>query len=337
MRALALTLTMGAALAEACATDFDCSLNGVCGAGVCACDAPWGGAACEKLVYAVTPASGKNLWTGSDQLNTWNGPIVTGPDGTYHLFDPVYEHASLWNVMYYAHGTSKAVEGPYDWSSSPNISSTAINPAALTFPNASSPSGALVYSLWIGSDILVASDPAGPFNFYARNPLPGNTATAFANGKIYAMNQANHIQMATSLAGPWTAFSTITHPAGMPYTVEDPCVARARAAPAPRPAAARKRGPHTPPLCARVPRLHPKASFGSTRAATFTPSTTRTILASARIAPRLGCPRIPSASTAPSGATRTSLTTTSSSSTTARRMPTARWSARRSSSTRRAC
>jgi len=208
------------ALAYSCSTSFDCSLNGLCSAGgVCTCDAPWGGDACEKLVYAVTPASGKNLWTGSDQLNTWNGPIITGPDGTYHLFDPVYEHGSLWNVIYYAHGTSKAVEGPYDWSS-PNISSTAINPAALVFPNAST--GEMVYSLWIGSEIFVAADPAGPFVQYARNPLPGNTATAYWQGKLYAMNQGNQILSATSLSGPWASFSTISHPPGMPYTVEDP-------------------------------------------------------------------------------------------------------------------
>jgi hypothetical protein len=49
----------------ACTTSFDCSLNGACSGrpaapGACACDSPWGGAACETLQYAVTPASGKN-------------------------------------------------------------------------------------------------------------------------------------------------------------------------------------------------------------------------------------------------------------------------------------
>jgi len=224
----ALLLASLAVATQSCASSFDCSLNGLCNAGVCACDTPWGGDACEALVYATTPAAGKNLWQGpgtSEDLNTWNGPIVTGPtnpDGsvTYHLFDPVYEHASLWNVLYYAHGTAPSVEGPWDWTSMPNISSTAINPAALVFPNAST--GKMVYSLWIGSEILVASDPAGPFLPYAPNPLPGNTATAYYKGNLYAMNQGNNIQTATSLAGPWTPFSKITHPAGMPYTVEDP-------------------------------------------------------------------------------------------------------------------
>lgn len=218
------TLATLCVVAQACTTSFDCSLNGLCNAGVCACDTPWGGAACETLTFAVTPAAGKNLWVGagtSENLNTWNGPIVQSvATGKYHLFNPVYEHASLWNVIYYAHGVADNVEGPWDWTSMPNITSTEINPAALVFPNAST--GEMVYSLWIGGDILVAADPAGPFVSYARNPLPGNTATAYYKGNLYAMNQGNKIQTATSLAGPWTPFSTITHPAGMPYTVEDP-------------------------------------------------------------------------------------------------------------------
>ena len=56
--------------------------------------------------------------------------------------------------------TASKIEGPYDWTSSPNISSSAINPAALVFPNATT--GKTAYSLWIGGDILVASDAAGP-------------------------------------------------------------------------------------------------------------------------------------------------------------------------------
>lgn len=92
---------------QACQTNFDCSLNGVCLSSKCVCDSPWTGAACQTSQYAVTPASGKNLWTGDSRLNTWNGPIINGADGTFHLFDPVYQHGSLWNVMYYAHGTVK--------------------------------------------------------------------------------------------------------------------------------------------------------------------------------------------------------------------------------------
>ena len=53
---------------------------------------PRGGPACETLQFAVTPATGRNLWTGAgtdESLNTWNGPIIEGEDGTHHLFVPV--------------------------------------------------------------------------------------------------------------------------------------------------------------------------------------------------------------------------------------------------------
>ena len=206
----------------ACTTSFNCSLNGQCTAGACVCDPPWGGDSCQTLIYATTPASGQNLWSGpftDPNLNTWNGPIVTGADGTYHLFDPVYEHASLWNVIYYAHGVASKPEGPYDWSL-PNISSNAINPAALVFPDATT--GDLVYTLWIGNDILVASSVAGPYTKTYSNPAPSNSAPAFWKGTFYVTDQdTSRVLSATSLKGPWTTFSTITHPS-MPYTVEDP-------------------------------------------------------------------------------------------------------------------
>lgn len=207
------------AAARACATDFDCSLNGVCSGGACACDAPWSGAACGTMTYAVTPAASQNLWTGPSSLNTWNGPLIFSPDSTFHLFVPVYAHASLWTVLYYAHGVAGAVEGPYDFSS-PNISSTSINPSSLVFPNSST--GSPVYSLWIGDEIFVAAAAAGPYVAAAKNPAPSNSAPAYHAGAFYLTDQSTtSLLTATSLAGPWTTFATITHPT-LPYTVEDP-------------------------------------------------------------------------------------------------------------------
>ena len=37
------------AISNACASDSDCSLNGVCSAGICLCDVPWKGVACGIL------------------------------------------------------------------------------------------------------------------------------------------------------------------------------------------------------------------------------------------------------------------------------------------------
>ena len=73
-----------------CSTDVDCSLNGVCRPTGCVCDAPWGGEACEALHYARTPPSGHDLFPIERSHNTWNGPIVTGGDGRFHLYAPRY-------------------------------------------------------------------------------------------------------------------------------------------------------------------------------------------------------------------------------------------------------
>jgi hypothetical protein len=212
------------AVFSACATDFDCSLNGVCDAGVCTCDSPWSGTACETLLFAVTPASGKDLWTGNTSLNTWNGPIVHSPDGMYHLYDPVYDHESLWNVIYTAHGIASDPTGPYDWSSRANISVAAINPAALVFTN--STTGSTVYSVWIGGVILLAASADGPF-VPSPYTYPGgdgsNPAPVFHNGTFFLTNQGTtEIWSTPSLDKPWTQYATITHPPNLPYTVEDP-------------------------------------------------------------------------------------------------------------------
>ena len=221
---LALLCLLLAAGARACSTDFDCSLNGVCTAGSCACDSPWVGENCTTLQYRVTPASAKNLWTGDAQLNTWNGPILRGSDGRSHLIVPVYEHGSLWNVIYIAHGVSASPTGPYDWTSLPNIShAPTINPGGLVFPNATT--GEPVYSIWIGGDILTAADPGGPFVATFKYPGAdgGNPAPAFHNGAFFLTDQSTtQVHTTPSLTQPWTLFSTIPHPRGMGCTTEDP-------------------------------------------------------------------------------------------------------------------
>ena len=92
----AAALAASAAASSPCATDLDCTLNGVCSSGACACDAPWTGAACDKLAFAVTPASAKDIYNVSDVRNTWNGPIARASDGTLHAFVPLYKQGSLF-------------------------------------------------------------------------------------------------------------------------------------------------------------------------------------------------------------------------------------------------
>ena len=65
-----------------CATDDDCSLNGICDAssGACACDAPWGGAQCERLRFRPAPVSacGKACAYHADGSGntSWGGAVL---------------------------------------------------------------------------------------------------------------------------------------------------------------------------------------------------------------------------------------------------------------------
>lgn len=212
-----------------CATDLDCSLNGVCdgSSSQCDCDAPWSGPACATLAFATTPLSGKSIYNASDPRNTWGGAVV-GPDGRhkFHAYVPLYRAGSLWHVETCLHGTADAPTGPWDWASAANFS-CGINPQFLAFPNASSPAQTL-YSLWGRGALWLASSLDGPFV-----PLRGagysgiNPAPLYHNGSFYVTSQATTlIETAPSYLGPWAFFANITHPwptpAEAPYHVEDP-------------------------------------------------------------------------------------------------------------------
>ena len=121
--ALGLALLVAAepepAATSRCTTGLDCSLNGKCSvtSGVCECASPWVGPVCGKLGYAnATPASGFDLFPQSDPRNTWNGAIIRGPDGVFHLYNPVYKPGSLGGASNgptsMMHGTATAVTGP---------------------------------------------------------------------------------------------------------------------------------------------------------------------------------------------------------------------------------
>lgn len=75
-----------------CASDWDCSLSGVCdaGTGACECDAWASGSDCSYLAFQpLDRSSGRN---GSSygyvdaQHSSWGGDAVLGADGKWHLF-----------------------------------------------------------------------------------------------------------------------------------------------------------------------------------------------------------------------------------------------------------
>ena len=207
-----------------CTSTVDCSLNGLCVASQCVCDSPWVGTACDKLGFAVTPASGRSLWNVSDVRNTWNGPIMQGADGKFHIFVPIYVQGSLSKATSTKHGVADVVTGPWDWTSQPDLQTAgAYNPAAVVFPGVD---GAPVYSLWLGGSILAASTPYGPFTAISgATYVGGNPAPIYHNGAFYMTNQATEqVFMTPKLGSPWSVFANISH-AALPtdqYHVEDP-------------------------------------------------------------------------------------------------------------------
>ena len=69
-----------------CSSDLDCSLNGVCGKGVCVCDAAWTGTACDKMALLPTPAKSDFR---EDSVSTWGGSIVyetSHPGPSWHMY-----------------------------------------------------------------------------------------------------------------------------------------------------------------------------------------------------------------------------------------------------------
>jgi hypothetical protein len=214
------------AAAAGCSADIECSLNGVCTAGSCVCDAPWTGASCGTLSFATTPAGAMDIYNVSDVRNTWSGAIARAPDGTLHAFVPLYKEGSLFRVVELMHGVADVVTGPWDWASFPAIANTAINPALCAFTNASGQ----FYSLWIGGEVLVTADLTVNFTKVDRFSYPGgNPAPIFFEGAFYMTNQkTQQIYTTPSLSpgGTWTIFANLSQSdvPGPPYHLEDPAM-----------------------------------------------------------------------------------------------------------------
>lgn len=214
------------ALSAACVSDFDCQLNGLCSAGSCVCDAPWAGANCGTLLFApTTPVSGRSLIPRDDERNTWNGPIVTGPDGRFHLFAPLYPKTNLGQPTAILHGVADVITGPYDWASKPPVPppvAVGINPAAVSYVDKQTNS--TVFTLWVGGGVFAAADLDGPW--HKLGEYPGvNPAPALAkDGTWFFTNQhTTQLFSAKSPGGPWSVFANIS--AALPaddYHVEDP-------------------------------------------------------------------------------------------------------------------
>ena len=82
-----------AASAQGCASDWDCSLNGLCSDGACVCDVPWFGTSCEQLRMAPGVAVGVGgeplcaFRGGGNATSSWGGSVLHAPeDGLFYMW-----------------------------------------------------------------------------------------------------------------------------------------------------------------------------------------------------------------------------------------------------------
>ena len=102
-----------------CSTDLDCSLNGICDQGRCACDVPWSGSACELLMREPTRVAGGGVYGYAPNITSWGGNAIQDvATGKWHLY--VSEMAGLGCGLHVwgkqstvVHATAQTVEGPY--------------------------------------------------------------------------------------------------------------------------------------------------------------------------------------------------------------------------------
>jgi hypothetical protein len=183
------------------------------------------GPSCGVLKYKTTPATGKNLYNTSDPRNTWNGPIVAGTDGKYHIYDPIYKKGSLGGPPRIMHGIADSVTGPYDWHSQKDVcASCGENPAAVVYKDES---GKTVYSLWVGGVVWAADSAYGPFTKIPGAKYPGNNpAPIYHDGAFYITNQGTSAVYTTSKLGEntdWIPHGQIPHgPRAAQWHTEDP-------------------------------------------------------------------------------------------------------------------
>lgn len=81
-----------------CATDFDCSLNGLCTNGKCACDVPWKGDRCGTLDILPGAVGLHHIplctYHGDGPNSTsWGGSVLRSPeDGAYYMWAASMAH-----------------------------------------------------------------------------------------------------------------------------------------------------------------------------------------------------------------------------------------------------
>ena len=206
-------LTALAALAVGCATELDCSLNGACNNGVCACDKGWSGATCGQLHLDPT-AHVAYGWTSTSNVSSWGGgpPVYDATTQKYHMFvSEIAAHCgmSTWARMSQSvHTISDTVDGPYQRADLviPTVSHNTI------YAYSAVDATHLIYTIFEGT-----SPPScNPYLSCTAGVTPGGQGlrppddwpAANCSGGPGARGVLHY---AKSLNGPWTSAGPITY------------------------------------------------------------------------------------------------------------------------------
>lgn len=184
---LLLLLALPALAAAGCTTDHDCSLNGRCAHGACACARPWTGAACAVLERGrAASRAAAAVYGYAPNMTSWGGNILAGDDGRHHLY--VTEIAGgcglgAWGShSLVAHAVSTSgVDGPYR-RAGVAIPHQSHNPQAMRYDNGTW----LLFHIFPGSGTPTAPcppPPAPPVDLCkALPPVPGYSCHASTCG-----------------------------------------------------------------------------------------------------------------------------------------------------------
>ena len=192
-----------------CATEWDCSLGGLCVSSLCVCDPWWTGLTCAQV--NLQPADPDACGLVAPGYLSWGGHPLRDAAGTYHLLASfLCNHATLseWTTKSsIAHATSRSPTGPFTIPAGLD--------AQLVLPPWSH--GAYVvrdpptgeYLLWHLGNASVSRDSWFPCynssDSQHRPPRAAAPAGAFEPGGRQAF-----VERAPTLEGPWTSFNNNT-------------------------------------------------------------------------------------------------------------------------------
>lgn len=237
-----------------CASDLDCSLNGVCdvGTGLCACDAPWHGAACALLRRGAARVAGGGIYGYAPNVTSWGGNAIADANGTWHLYASEMAGRDcglhVWGSQStVVHATAPSVEGPY-MKQATVVGAEAHNPQAIVVggewfifhigigdrggaPNDCNETGARAApsarSSGGGSTLHVAASPYGPFVPVTGGGAPSGcnnpSPVVHPNGTLFLFcTWSLRASRSGSARGPWGPPMAVQPPSSAARHPEDP-------------------------------------------------------------------------------------------------------------------